>query len=223
MCRRGYFVEGMGGAQFALPGAVERLRAGAAGERSRALVIAAADPAQPYGAALPWPRREGRERRPARRPARVGRAPMSVTSRSAGAVRRSAAGAASLTLGEARIRCARRCVALAEAVRAGRVRARAGADRRRAGDRLGSRWGADRARLPLGPAPADTDRLSGGAPARARPRLVTRHRCASDRVHSACTPMHAPASRVGHKGAALHRARQHARELRRGARRAAWT
>ena len=70
VCRRGYFIEGMGGAQFALPGAVERLRAlrtdrrGAPGER--ALVIAAADPAQPYGAALPWPRRDAQERRPAR-------------------------------------------------------------------------------------------------------------------------------------------------------------
>jgi ATP-dependent helicase Lhr and Lhr-like helicase len=54
----------MGGAQFALPGAVERLRA--TPERARTLVIAAADPAQPYGAALPWPKREGRDRRPAR-------------------------------------------------------------------------------------------------------------------------------------------------------------
>jgi ATP-dependent Lhr-like helicase len=59
-CRRGYFVEGLGGAQFALPGAVERLRE--LRERSDdadALVLAAADPAQPYGAALPWPRRAG--------------------------------------------------------------------------------------------------------------------------------------------------------------------
>jgi ATP-dependent Lhr-like helicase len=76
ICRRGYFVEGMGGAQFALPGAVERLRASprsaigrahvGEGGRGRTLVIAAADPAQPYGAALPWPKREGQERRPAR-------------------------------------------------------------------------------------------------------------------------------------------------------------
>ena len=55
--RRGYFVEGLGGAQFALPGAVERLRDARAG--SEALVLAAADPAQPYGAAVPWPRRSG--------------------------------------------------------------------------------------------------------------------------------------------------------------------
>jgi ATP-dependent Lhr-like helicase len=57
VCRRGYFVEGLGGAQFALPGAVERLRERL--EEERTLVIAAADPAQPYGAALPWPKRSG--------------------------------------------------------------------------------------------------------------------------------------------------------------------
>ncbi|HTD07493.1 MAG TPA: DEAD/DEAH box helicase, partial [Solirubrobacteraceae bacterium] len=65
ICRRGYFIEGMGGAQFALPGAVERLRAGGNGG-ARTLVLAAADPAQPYGAALPWPKREGTQSRPAR-------------------------------------------------------------------------------------------------------------------------------------------------------------
>ncbi len=63
ICRRGYFVEGLGGAQFALPGAVERLRelrSSARGDgEPEALVLAAADPAQPYGAALPWPRRSG--------------------------------------------------------------------------------------------------------------------------------------------------------------------
>jgi ATP-dependent Lhr-like helicase len=79
-CRRGYFIEGLGGAQFALPGAVDRMRAlaqgpgrgglggtvppqdrGVPGGRSpgSALVLAAADPAQPYGAALPWPDRPG--------------------------------------------------------------------------------------------------------------------------------------------------------------------
>ena len=56
-CRRGYFVEGLGGAQFALPGAVERLRDRSAEET--ALVLAAADPAQPFGGALPWPKRAG--------------------------------------------------------------------------------------------------------------------------------------------------------------------
>ncbi len=57
VCRRGYFVEGLGGAQFALPGAVERLRERS--EEETALVLAAADPAQPYGASLPWPKRSG--------------------------------------------------------------------------------------------------------------------------------------------------------------------
>ncbi len=68
ICRRGYFIEGMGGAQFALPGAVERLRAAPlrGGDGPTTLVLAAADPAQPYGAALPWPKREGSERRPSR-------------------------------------------------------------------------------------------------------------------------------------------------------------
>ncbi|MFI7614062.1 ATP-dependent helicase [Nonomuraea terrae] len=105
-CRRGYFVEGLGGAQFALPGAVDRMRAmapsvapttqpeglpadfrtppgegGPAAEGpgtrrgawsgggganrglsdggQRAVVLAAADPASPYGAALPWPQHPG--------------------------------------------------------------------------------------------------------------------------------------------------------------------
>jgi ATP-dependent Lhr-like helicase len=58
-CRRGYFVEGLGGAQFALPGAVERLRElrDAGRGDGDALVLAAAEPAQPYGGVLPWPRR----------------------------------------------------------------------------------------------------------------------------------------------------------------------
>ncbi len=60
LCRRGYFVEGLGGAQFALGGAVERLRElREAEEDAPASVVAAADPAQPYGAALPWPKRAG--------------------------------------------------------------------------------------------------------------------------------------------------------------------
>ena len=66
-CRRGYFVAGLGAAQFALPGAVDRLRALADGARvvegkgeetPRAVVLAATDPANPYGAALPWPERD---------------------------------------------------------------------------------------------------------------------------------------------------------------------
>jgi ATP-dependent Lhr-like helicase len=60
LCRRGYFVEGLGGAQFALGGAVERLRELRERDEDRdPLVLAAADPAQPYGASLPWPKRAG--------------------------------------------------------------------------------------------------------------------------------------------------------------------
>ncbi|PZS13612.1 MAG: ATP-dependent helicase [Pseudonocardiales bacterium] len=57
--RRGYFVDGLGAAQFALPGAVDRLRAQARPpgirDASPTLVLAATDPANPYGAALGWP------------------------------------------------------------------------------------------------------------------------------------------------------------------------
>ncbi len=60
--RRGYFVEGLSGAQFALPAAVERLR-GAREEDApldgyapaNVVILAAVDPANPYGALLPWP------------------------------------------------------------------------------------------------------------------------------------------------------------------------
>jgi len=64
--RRGYFVEGLGGAQFALPGAVERLRSLPERDGSYT-VLAATDPANPYGASLPWPKLEG-GRRPGRTP-----------------------------------------------------------------------------------------------------------------------------------------------------------
>ena len=78
-CRRGYFVEGLGAAQFALPGAVDRMRAMADAARAQnepvdpwdipaaarghttapVTVLAAADPANAFGAALPWPERPG--------------------------------------------------------------------------------------------------------------------------------------------------------------------
>jgi ATP-dependent Lhr-like helicase len=64
--RRGYFVEGLGGAQFALPGAVERLRTLPHPEGSYT-ILAATDPANPYGAGISWPRREA-GRRPSRTP-----------------------------------------------------------------------------------------------------------------------------------------------------------
>jgi ATP-dependent Lhr-like helicase len=79
--RRGYFVSGLGAAQFALPGAVDRLRSirrpddpafpavpDDGGERAPAtVVLSATDPAQPYGGTLPWPESPGR-------PARIGAA-----------------------------------------------------------------------------------------------------------------------------------------------------
>jgi ATP-dependent Lhr-like helicase len=60
--RRGYFVAGLGGAQFARPGADERLRAKPDAD-DKAVVLAATDPANPYGAALPWPASEARLQR----------------------------------------------------------------------------------------------------------------------------------------------------------------
>ncbi len=133
ICRRGYFVEGMGGAQFALPGAVERLRSArgpsaassgppgtGSADRPRARVLAAADPAQPYGAALAWPKREGRDRRPSRV---AGAYVVSVNDVPALYVERGGRGL--LTLAETRDGEADPVAdglrALAEAVRAGRV------------------------------------------------------------------------------------------------------
>ena len=65
--RRGYFVEGLGAAQFALPGAVDRLRTSAATdfEDDSVLLLAATDTAQPFGASLPWPESAGRPARAA--------------------------------------------------------------------------------------------------------------------------------------------------------------
>ncbi|MCV7401849.1 ATP-dependent helicase [Mycobacterium fragae] len=59
-CQRGYFVESLGGAQFAVASTVDRLRGylddvDRQRPEYRAVVLAAADPANPYGAALPWP------------------------------------------------------------------------------------------------------------------------------------------------------------------------
>ncbi len=71
--RRGYFVDGLGAAQFALAGALDRLRSvrePADPAASGAVhLLAAADPANPYGAALPWPRRGETDRRPLQRAA----------------------------------------------------------------------------------------------------------------------------------------------------------
>jgi ATP-dependent Lhr-like helicase len=86
-CRRGYFIGSLGAAQFGVPGAVDRLRSfskelaappadpwdtGPAEEKRAAVALAATDPANPYGAALPWPERttegaEGSGHRPGRK------------------------------------------------------------------------------------------------------------------------------------------------------------
>ena len=62
--RRGYFVAGLGAAQFALPGAVDRLRSPRDADH-QPLILAATDPANPFGASLPWPESGGRPARAA--------------------------------------------------------------------------------------------------------------------------------------------------------------
>ncbi|NKX49695.1 ATP-dependent helicase, partial [Arthrobacter deserti] len=68
-CRRGYFIEHLGAAQFAVPATVDRLRSFARDTQLQpepaapaAVALAATDPANPYGAALPWPAVEGGHR-----------------------------------------------------------------------------------------------------------------------------------------------------------------
>ena len=69
--RRGYFIEGLGASQFALAGAIDRLRAVRDPDSAapRVDLLAAADPAQPYGATVAWPRRDASDRRPFQRAA----------------------------------------------------------------------------------------------------------------------------------------------------------
>ncbi len=58
--RRGWFVDGLVGAQFAMPGAVDRLRAARReGDAPEAVVLPTVDPANPYGALLEWPATQG--------------------------------------------------------------------------------------------------------------------------------------------------------------------
>jgi ATP-dependent Lhr-like helicase len=62
--RRGYFIDGLGASQFALPGAVDRLRA-LRDPDGRIVALAATDPANPYGVVIPWPASTGRPSRAA--------------------------------------------------------------------------------------------------------------------------------------------------------------
>lgn len=66
--RRGYFVEGLGGAQFALPGAVDRLRSYREEGDAEVVVLSAVDPAQVYGSVLSWPEGTVESARPRRVP-----------------------------------------------------------------------------------------------------------------------------------------------------------
>jgi ATP-dependent Lhr-like helicase len=133
VCRRGYFIEGLGAAQFALPGAVERLR-GQRPEQAGALVLSAIDPAQPYGAVLPWPAAgpasprasgptrasvpaAGRERRPTRT---AGAYVVSVGAEPVLYVERGGRGLVTLCAPDDP-RLSEALEALADAVRAGRV------------------------------------------------------------------------------------------------------
>ncbi|WP_407107337.1 ATP-dependent helicase [Rhodococcus aetherivorans] len=74
-CRRGYFVDTLGGAQFSTPEVVDRLRSYGESLEGRhtgtpAVTLAACDPANPYGAALPWPKSAAPEDSPRHRPGR---------------------------------------------------------------------------------------------------------------------------------------------------------
>jgi len=65
--RRGYFVENLEGAQFAWPGAIDRVREAPRSDAKRVDVLAAVDPANAWGSALPWPQLADPDARPARR------------------------------------------------------------------------------------------------------------------------------------------------------------
>jgi ATP-dependent helicase Lhr and Lhr-like helicase len=150
--RRGYFVEGLGGAQFALAGAVERLRAQREGGASSSpaggvpgapasaaqratLVLAATDPAQPYGAALPWPGEAASGRR------QSGASVVLVDAQPVLHLERGGRGLRVLVApepGDTRVEAA--LAALAEHVSAGRLAGRLALERIDGEPVLGSRW-----------------------------------------------------------------------------------
>jgi ATP-dependent Lhr-like helicase len=169
VARRGYFVEGLGGAQFALAGAVERLRSqresgassspaagGPAASASAAahatLVLAATDPAQPYGGALPWPGEAASGRR------QSGASVVLVDAQPVLHLERGGRGLRVLIApepGDTRVEVA--LAALAEHVSAGRLAGRLALERIDGEPVLGSRWEAtlQRAGFHVGPRRAE--------------------------------------------------------------------
>ena len=174
--RRGYFVEGLGGAQFALPAAVERLRGLRSDEPAGALVLAATDPANPYGAALAWPRRDelgdqrgrgGRSGGPS--PPAGGRRARGDARRRGRPLRRARGARPAVAATTARRRRRARRLAVPGARGAGRPRAPwqrqaplARAVRRRARGGVAVRGPAGGGRLPPGPTAPDAQRLTVG-------------------------------------------------------------
>ena len=154
IARRGYFVEGLGGAQFALAGAVERLRAQREG--AEPLVLAATDPAQPYGAALPWP---GRGQAPSGRRQTgasvvlVDAQPVLYLERGGRALRVLAEPERDQPAGPDDTRVERALAVLAEHTRAGRLPARIALERVDGEPVIGSPWEAalERAGFRVGP------------------------------------------------------------------------
>jgi ATP-dependent Lhr-like helicase len=98
--RRGYFVAGLGATQFALPGAEDRLRAlREPPDPPEVAVLAATDPASPYGAALAWPERSDVDRRPEQSEGSVAPVADAKPQRAAGALVILVGGAAAAHLG----------------------------------------------------------------------------------------------------------------------------
>ncbi|HEY9563239.1 MAG TPA: DEAD/DEAH box helicase, partial [Nocardioides sp.] len=118
-CRRGYFVAGLGAAQFGSAGAVDRLRTYVDlpdGNKPFAVALAATDPANPFGAALAWPERTTEEA--GHRPGRKAGA-MVVLVDGAVALYVERGGRTLLTFTDSLDRLGPACAALAEAVRRG--------------------------------------------------------------------------------------------------------
>ena len=156
VCRRGYFVEGLGGAQFALPGAVERLRAQRDAEE-RAAARARRD--RP-GAALRRRAAVAQARRRGAAAARVAGAYVVLAGAEPVALRRARRQAASRCSSTAATRgCAPRSRRSPRSSRPAAGASSPRARRRRAGRRLGARAAARRARLPPGPAQAHAERV----------------------------------------------------------------